>query len=108
MGWLADRSVNPSVIYATYAPQGRILKIDESVVEAFKSINVCRIIVGHQPLGDAPLIITGSRNFHVSHILVNFAQELLSILLGDMWRYFLQQEHDVAFSTSCPRQFTHT
>jgi hypothetical protein len=73
MGWLADRTVNPSVIYATYAPQGRIITLDNNTIDSLKSqLNICRIIVGHQPLGDAPLFINCAQDFHVSNSTLLF------------------------------------
>ena len=74
MGWMPDKSVNPSVIYAeglTKATSGYNPNATDSsgalhkalpepsleVARYLKEAQVNKVIVGHQPRGDAPLIL---------------------------------------------------
>jgi len=61
MGRLADGVRNPSVIYANYV-DGSISNVssvsdpDEIVSSWLKNSGIKRIITGHQPVGDAPIV----------------------------------------------------
>ncbi len=50
-------AVNPSIIYASYIRDGMPANIDPSVTRALQAAGVNRIVVGHQPHGDAPTTI---------------------------------------------------
>lgn len=56
MGWLADKTRNPSVIYATYSAENNSHP-DAQVSEWLTSNGVRTLVVGHQPRGDAPLLL---------------------------------------------------
>jgi len=64
MGWMSDKSKNPTVIYASYLDFGKPCDVAIEVVDYFKKWNVSKIIVGHQPNGDAPFIMD-KNNFQV-------------------------------------------
>ena len=74
MGWMPDKSVNPSVIYAegltkatsgynpnandaTGVPNKAAPEPSLEVARYLKEALVNKVIVGHQPRGDAPLIL---------------------------------------------------
>ena len=74
MGWMPDKSVNPSVIYAegltkatsgynpnatdsSGAPHKALPEPSLEVARYLKEALVNKVIVGHQPRGDAPLIL---------------------------------------------------
>jgi hypothetical protein len=65
MGWLPDKTLNPSTVYSNYlmAPgqgQGGADTIAEPSIEVaayLKMSGINKVIVGHQPRGDAPLIL---------------------------------------------------
>lgn len=59
MGWLADKTLNPSVVYATYLNDGTPVgePISAPIAEWLGEKQIKRIIVGHQPNGDAPFIM---------------------------------------------------
>eukprot|EP01031_Cornospumella_fuschlensis_P035299 gene35299-42771_t len=57
MGWTADRQLNPSVIYATYLKAGSVEKMGQKAADWLKKAGVRRLVVGHQPHGDAPYIL---------------------------------------------------
>jgi hypothetical protein len=57
MAMLPDKSTNPSVIYASYLNNGKPVRINEQVAEWLNSAGLSKVIVGHQPNGDAPAII---------------------------------------------------
>lgn len=71
MGRLVDSTLNPSVIYATYAGGGKIIAPSTEVSQAIRSIGVNRIMVGHQPIGDSPLIIGTSDDNTTTQIICN-------------------------------------
>lgn len=58
MGWLPDKSVNPSVIYCTYEIDDDE-QHDQRSIDRFRKMlcNIDRVVVGHKPRGDAPLVI---------------------------------------------------
>ena len=60
MGWNADKTVNPSVIYSNYmgGQNGTPLQLSSSVQNYCRRAGVRRILVGHQPIGDSPFIIS--------------------------------------------------
>lgn len=75
MGWLKDKSVNPSVIYATYLDAGKAQPMSEKVRTWLARSGVRKVVVGHQPNGDAPFTMSYQLNgtdaegmFHVSQI----------------------------------------
>eukprot|EP00595_Chromulina_sp_UTEXLB2642_P000516 CAMPEP_0196763616 /NCGR_PEP_ID=MMETSP1095-20130614/4430_1 /TAXON_ID=96789 ORGANISM="Chromulina nebulosa, Strain UTEXLB2642" /NCGR_SAMPLE_ID=MMETSP1095 /ASSEMBLY_ACC=CAM_ASM_000446 /LENGTH=317 /DNA_ID=CAMNT_0042117199 /DNA_START=452 /DNA_END=1402 /DNA_ORIENTATION=- len=57
MGYMSDKSVNPSVIYANYLSHGQPVPPHIDVINAMKSKGINKIVVGHQPHGDAPVVI---------------------------------------------------
>lgn len=61
MGWLEDKSVNPSVIYSNYLNRGSPTVPEAEVEELLSREGVARVLTGHQPHGDAPLIMNGER-----------------------------------------------
>lgn len=56
MGALADR-INPSVIYSTYLKNGVAMPLSPQVAQWLTKAGIRRLIVGHQPNGDAPWIM---------------------------------------------------
>lgn len=66
MGWLVDKSTNPSVIYASYAsseinddPVVALLE-EETMTNWYKKSGINHLFVGHQPIGDCPLILNNN------------------------------------------------
>lgn len=57
MGWLADKSRNPSVIYSSYLKNGKPDPIEVDTANWLKENKINKVIVGHQPHGDAPFIM---------------------------------------------------
>jgi len=58
MGWMADKSQNPSVIYATYGTDSRDSNHPTPKVASWlKESNIRSVFVGHQPRGDCPYIL---------------------------------------------------
>jgi len=58
MGWLPDRSQNPSVIYATYGTDSNDANHPSiKVANWLKESNIRTVFVGHQPRGDCPYIL---------------------------------------------------
>ena len=57
MGVLPDKSANPGVIYASYLVNGKANHLEENVANWLKNAQVNKIVVGHQPNADAPLIL---------------------------------------------------
>lgn len=73
MGWLRDRSKNPTVVYASWLNDGmprRFMTNNEDAAETvhsnlyaqlvsefFKDFNIDVIVTGHQPVGDSPFPI---------------------------------------------------
>eukprot|EP01035_Chromulina_nebulosa_P019518 gene19518-25415_t len=57
MGYMPDKSINPSVIYANYLSHGQPVPPNVAVIKAMKSRGINKIVVGHQPHGDAPVVI---------------------------------------------------
>ena len=55
MGWLADKTRNPSVIYATYSTETN--QPEPQVSEWLTSNGIRTLVVGHQPRGDAPMLL---------------------------------------------------
>ena len=64
MGMLANRAINPSVIYSTYLNNGKAVKISNKVIDWLASSGIRRLIVGHQPNGDAPWILKCKSDKH--------------------------------------------
>ena len=54
---MADESVNPSVIYANYLNNGNPAAFEDNLINWLQTGNITQIIVGHQPCGDAPLLL---------------------------------------------------
>ena len=50
----ADKSLNPSVIYNTYVDKGMPADLGKESADKILGAGIKRIIVGHQPHGDAP------------------------------------------------------
>lgn len=57
MGWTADRAKNPTVISSSYLEQGKANPIGSAAAEWLKSVGITRVVVGHQPHGDAPQVM---------------------------------------------------
>jgi len=57
MGAFAGGEQNPSVIYSNFLKDGKPFGVDAEVAEWLRSNGINRVISGHQPHGDAPLII---------------------------------------------------
>lgn len=68
MAITGDKVSNPSVIYASYMDKGMPVTVDEEVCSKILASGFKRLIVGHQPHGDAPTPIE---------------QNGLQILMGD-------------------------
>lgn len=83
MGSLPDKSRNPTVIYTSYLEGGKPVLLTTKVAQWLQRDGISRIIVGHQPNGDAPLI-TYTDNVYVSLIYFIY---LLNIYFS--FSYFL-------------------
>lgn len=57
MGTLADNSANPTVIYTSYLRGGKLSRPTTRVVDWLHRSNVHKLVVGHQPVGDSPLVV---------------------------------------------------
>jgi hypothetical protein len=64
MGWLVDKTINHSVIYASYVstevnsdPVAAMLE-EESITNWYKNAAINHLFVGHQPVGDCPLVLS--------------------------------------------------
>jgi hypothetical protein len=57
MAVAADQTPNPSAIYASYMNQGMPKDITKDFADKLLGAGVKRIVVGHQPHGDAPTIL---------------------------------------------------
>ena len=57
MGPNPDGSTNTTVIYCNYLVNGKPSPMETSVVKWLQEGGVNRVVVGHQPHGDAPLVI---------------------------------------------------
>lgn len=64
MGRLVDGTLNPSVIYSSYlqqvpkqVPLTRPAPLSELAADWLKRGGVDKVVVGHQPVGDAPLVM---------------------------------------------------
>jgi hypothetical protein len=57
MGVMPDKSTNPSVIYNSYLENGKPIHISERVCAWLAASHIANVIVGHQPNGDAPLMV---------------------------------------------------
>lgn len=64
MGRLADGTLNPSVIYASYLQQihGKVpvtkqVPLSAKTADWLKQGGVNKVVVGHQPVGDVPLLM---------------------------------------------------
>ena len=75
-GWMPDKSINLGVIYNNYLVNGQPIKIDEQVQRWLRKSGVTKVIVGHQPNGDAPLVIRSEcedgRNVYVRCLLLEY------------------------------------
>jgi hypothetical protein len=56
MGWMASKKRNPSAIYASYLQGGTPLPMHTTAATWLLKSGIKRLIVGHQPHGDAPWI----------------------------------------------------
>jgi hypothetical protein len=54
---LPDKSSNPSVMYNSYLNNGKPVRIEEEVANWLKKDGITKLVVGHQPNGDAPFIM---------------------------------------------------
>jgi len=52
-----DKKTNPSIIYSSFINAGMPADIEESVAIKLQNAGINRIVVGHQPHGDAPTLI---------------------------------------------------
>lgn len=57
MGWLPDRRPNRSVIYSSYLTLGKLRPMGSSAAQWLAAGGVRRLLVGHQPHGDAPWVL---------------------------------------------------
>lgn len=74
-----DKKTNPSIIYSSFIANGMPADIDASVATKLQSAGINRIIVGHQPHGDAPTLIQ-------QHGLQVFMGDT-SYSAGTLWNY---------------------
>ena len=57
MGFLPDKSINPSVIYANYLNRGQAADLTAELTDFIAASGFRRVLTGHQPHADAPLLI---------------------------------------------------
>lgn len=57
MAMLPDKSDNPSVIYNSYLRNGEPVELAGNVTKWLRSEGITKVIVGHQPNGDAPFVM---------------------------------------------------
>ncbi len=62
MGSYADKTRNPSVIYATYLRNGVAMPPSDHVMSWLQRDGIDTLIVGHQPNGDCPWIVKKSQS----------------------------------------------
>ena len=72
MGWLADGSVNPSVIYSSYLEKSIPKLPTDDVIKTLKQSFINTIVTGHQPHGDAPLLLNLNKGNDNDGIQVSF------------------------------------
>ncbi len=80
---------NPGVVYAAYLANGKPCRISERVANWLKSSGVNKVIVGHQPNGDAPFVLEdfGVQVSHPFEMLITlYLKFLYSITKDDQWR----------------------
>ena len=84
MGWMPDKSVNPSVVYANHLPKGTDKGGGEGgkepaveVARYLRGGHVNKVIVGHQPRGDAPLILDFDTGIQVISADTSYAANTL-------------------------------
>ena len=70
MGTLPDKSMNPSIIYSSYLENGRPVTISPRTYTWLSSAHWQKVVVGHQPNGDAPLIVNNYH--HQKYVTVSF------------------------------------
>jgi hypothetical protein len=82
MGWMPDKSVNPSVVYANHLPKdknsgdgGKEPSVE--VARYLRGGHVNKVIVGHQPRGDAPLILDFDTGIQVVSADTSYAANTL-------------------------------
>jgi hypothetical protein len=64
MGSLPDNSMNPTVIYTSYmSKEGSPIPPDQRVVTWLQLASIHKLIVGHQPMGDAPIIMQHQQTY---------------------------------------------
>lgn len=51
------KTANPSVVYASYMAGGMPVEVTEATAKRLKDAGINRVVVGHQPHGDAPTVI---------------------------------------------------
>jgi hypothetical protein len=74
-----EKTVNPSVIYATYMAGGMPVEITKGTSDKLKNSGITRVIVGHQPHGDAPTVIQA----HDLQVIMGDT----SYSAGTLWNY---------------------
>jgi len=74
-----DKKTNPSIIYSSFLAAGMPADIDAEVATKLQNAGIKRIIVGHQPHGDAPTLIQ-------QHGLQVFMGDT-SYSAGTLWNY---------------------
>eukprot|EP00604_Paraphysomonas_vestita_P003498 CAMPEP_0174820572 /NCGR_PEP_ID=MMETSP1107-20130205/4492_1 /TAXON_ID=36770 /ORGANISM="Paraphysomonas vestita, Strain GFlagA" /LENGTH=501 /DNA_ID=CAMNT_0016036179 /DNA_START=610 /DNA_END=2112 /DNA_ORIENTATION=- len=58
MGWLPDKSVNPTLIYDNYLLDGAPSPPSSNVTQYLQQAGIKKVITGHQPHGDAPVVMS--------------------------------------------------
>ena len=66
--------VNPTVIYSSYLQNGNVKYPELSVAQKLAKIDITKVVIGHQPHGDAPMILD------TNELQVRFYLKLMSIL----------------------------
>lgn len=61
MGTLPDKSMNPSIIYASYLENGRPVTVSPRTYTWLATAHLHKVVVGHQPNADVPLVVN---NYH--------------------------------------------
>mmetsp|Transcript_9739 Transcript_9739/g.14687 ORF Transcript_9739/g.14687 Transcript_9739/m.14687 type:complete len:555 (+) Transcript_9739:139-1803(+) len=57
MGWMPDNSVNPTLVYDNFLSDGAPQPPPTDVIENLTKSGVRKLVTGHQPHGDAPVVI---------------------------------------------------
>eukprot|EP00602_Paraphysomonas_sp_CaronLab_P009698 CAMPEP_0185024566 /NCGR_PEP_ID=MMETSP1103-20130426/7681_1 /TAXON_ID=36769 /ORGANISM="Paraphysomonas bandaiensis, Strain Caron Lab Isolate" /LENGTH=499 /DNA_ID=CAMNT_0027557573 /DNA_START=183 /DNA_END=1682 /DNA_ORIENTATION=+ len=57
MGWMPDKSVNPTLVYDNFLSDGAPMPPSSEIASKLRRNGVRRVIAGHQPHGDAPVVI---------------------------------------------------